>query len=175
MRKYIGICILFVIASVTVKAQKIAFVDAEYVLQHIPEYSSAQKQLNAMSEKWQSEINDKFLAVDKMQKEYQADQVLLTQDMRKKREADILQKENEAKELQQGKFGFEGELYKQKLRLIKPIQERVGKTIEEYANKENIDMILDKSSVNLLFGRSNFNVTNDIITKLGYKPGTFAN
>jgi outer membrane protein len=175
MRKYIGICILFVIASVSAKAQKIAFVDAEYVLQHIPEYSSAQKQLNAMSEKWQSEINDKFLAVDKMQKEYQADQVLLTQDMRKKREADILQKENEAKELQQGKFGFEGELYKQKLRLIKPIQERVGKTIEEYANKENIDMILDKSSVNLLFGRSNFNVTNDIITKLGYKPGTFAN
>ncbi|MBK0384429.1 OmpH family outer membrane protein [Pedobacter sp. SD-b] len=175
MKKYIGICILLVIASVSVKAQRLAFVDSEYVLQHIPEYSSAQKQLNAMSEKWQSEINDKFAEVDKMQKDYEADKVLLTDDMRKKREGDILQKENEAKNLQQKRFGFEGDLYKEKLRLIKPIQERIGKTIEEYANKENIDMILDKSSVNLLFGRANFNVTNDIIIKLGYKPGTFAN
>jgi len=109
-----------------------------------------------------------------MQKDYQADQVLLTDDMRKKREEDILQKDKEAKEFQQLKFGFEGDLYRQKIRLIKPIQEKVAKAIEEYAGKESIDIVLDKSSITLLYARANYDSTNDIITKLGYKPGSFA-
>ncbi|MFC5283076.1 OmpH family outer membrane protein [Pedobacter alpinus] len=174
MKKYIILPILTVMLCITAKAQRLAYVDSEYVLQHIPEYSSAQKQLNALAEKWQSDIDSKFAEVDKMQKDFIADQVLLTDVMKKKRENDILLKEKEAKDLQQSKFGYEGELYKQKLRLIKPIQDKVAKAVEEYAGRESIDIIIDKSSVTLLFARPTFDGTNDVIVKLGYKPGAFA-
>lgn len=174
MKKYIILTLFIVILCTTAFGQRLAFVDSEYILKHIPEYSSAQKQLDALAQQWQKEIDDKFLVVEKMQKDYQADQVLLTDDMRKKREEDILQKEKEAKEFQQLKFGFEGDLYRQKIRLIKPIQEKVAKAIEEYAGRESIDIVLDKSSITLLFARANYDSTNDIITKLGYKPGSFA-
>lgn len=160
--------------SASVFGQRLAYVDSEYILRHIPEYSSAQKQLDALSDQWQKEIETKFAESEKMSKDYQADKVLLTDDMKKKREADISQKEKEANELQQLRFGFEGDLYKQKIRLIKPIQDRVAKAIEEYAGRENIDLVLDKSSVTLLYARANFDSTNDVITKMGFKPGSFA-
>jgi outer membrane protein len=175
MSKYITLFVFLIIFGFGASAQTLAYVDSEYVMQHIPEYSSAQKQLNAMSELWQKNINDKFAEVEKLKLDYKADEVLLTDDMRKKRQVDILQKENETNDLQQSKFGFEGQLYKEKLRLIKPIQDKVAKAIEEYANKENIDLVLDKSTVTLLFARPNFNATNNVIIKLGYKPGSFAN
>ncbi|MDA9554747.1 OmpH family outer membrane protein [Pelobium sp.] len=174
MKKYIILTLFTVMLSAVAFAQRLAYVDSEYILKHIPEYSSAQKQLDALSIQWQKEIDDKFKEVEKMQKDYQADQVLLTDDMRKKRESDIEQKDKEAKELQQLRFGFEGDLYKQKIRLIKPIQERVAKAIEEYANRENIDIVLDKSSVTLLYAKGNYDSTNAVITRMGYKPGSFA-
>ena len=174
MKKYIFLSLFCLIFYARLSAQSITYVDSEYILKHVPEYSSAQKQLDALALQWQKSIDDKFLEVEKMQKEFQADMVLLTDEMRKNREAEITQKEKEVKDLQQQKFGFEGELYQQKIRLIKPIQERVAKAIEEYANRQNIDMVIDKSSVTLLFARPNYDGTNEIIIKMGYKPGSFA-
>ncbi len=174
MKKYIILPIFIVMLCLTAHAQRLSYVDSEYILKHIPEYSSAQKQLNASAQKWQSDIDAKFVEVEKMRNDFQADQVLLTDDMKKKREADISQKEKEANDMQQQKFGYEGELYKEKLRLIKPIQDKVAKAVEEYANSESIDMVVDKSTVTLLFARPNFDATNQVIVKLGYKPGTFA-
>jgi outer membrane protein len=155
-------------------AQHIAYVDSEYILKHIPEYSSAQKQLDALAEQWQKDIDVKFAEVNKMQKEYQADRVLLTDAMKKQRETEIDKKEKEATDLQQQRFGFQGELFNQKIRLIKPIQNKVAKAVEDYANSESIDIIIDKSTVTLLFARPTFDGTNDIITRMGYKPGSFA-
>lgn len=155
-------------------AQRVAYVDSEYILKHIPEYSSAQKQLDALAEQWQKEIDVKFAEVNKMQKEYQADRVLLTDAMKKQRETEIEKREKEAIDSQQQRFGFQGELFNQKIRLIKPIQDRVAKAVEDYANSESIDIIIDKSTVTLLFARSTFDGTNDIITRMGYKPGSFA-
>ena len=174
MKRYIILTLLTVMLSASTFAQSLVYVDSEYILKHIPEYSSAQKQLDALALQWQKEIDDKFISVEKMQKDYQADAVLLTDDMRKKRQEDINQKDKEVKEFQQQKFGFEGDLYRQKIRLIKPIQEKVAKAIEEYAGRENIDIVLDKSTVTLLFARANFDGTNAVITKMGYKPGSFA-
>jgi outer membrane protein len=174
MKKYIVFALFSLLFCLRLSAQSITYVDSEYVLKHVPEYSSAQKQLEALAQLWQKEIDNKFLDLEKLQKDYQADMVLLTDDMRKSREAEIGQKDKEVKDLQQQKFGFEGELYQQKIKLIKPIQERVAKAIEEYASKENIDIVLDKSSVTLLFARANYDGTNDIIIKMGYKPGSFA-
>lgn len=174
MKKYIILPIFIVMLCLTVKAQRLAYVDSEYILKHIPEYSSAQKQLNASAQKWQNDIDAKFVEVEKMRKDFQADQVLLTDDMKKQREGDIAGKEKIANDLQQQKFGFEGDLYKEKLRLIKPIQDKVAKAVSEYANAESIDIIIDKSTVTLLFARSSYDATNRVIMKLGYKPGTFA-
>ncbi|WP_304062265.1 OmpH family outer membrane protein [Pedobacter glucosidilyticus] len=172
--RYIISVLLIVISSVGVFAQRLAYVDSDYILKHVPEYSSAQKQLDGLSEQWQKEIDKKFQEVETLNKAYLADQVLLTDEMRNKREEEIKAKEQEATELQQKRFGFEGELYQQRLKLIKPIQEKIGKAIEEYAAREGLDMILDKASVTMLFARPNFDRSNDIITRLGYKPGSFA-
>nr|MBC7613175.1 OmpH family outer membrane protein [Pseudopedobacter sp.] len=174
MRKYIILSILFVMLGAVAFAQRVAYVDSEYILKHIPEYSSAQKQLDALAEQWQKEIDVKFAEVNKMQKEYQGDRVLLTDAMKKQRETEIEKREKEAIDSQQQRFGFQGELFNQKIRLIKPIQDRVAKAVEDYANSESIDIIIDKSTVTLLFARSTFDGTNDIITRMGYKPGSFA-
>lgn len=173
MKKSIILFALIVIANVAL-AQRLAYVDSEYILKHIPEYVSAQKQLNELSVQWQRDIDQKFKDAETMQKAYQADKILLTDDMRKRREEEIGQKQTEATELQQKKFGYEGDLFKEKVRLIKPVQERIAKAIQEYAARESLDMIFDKASVTLLFARPNYDRSNDIITRLGYKPGTFA-
>jgi len=173
MKKSIILFALTVIANVAL-AQRLAYVDSEYILKHIPEYASAQKQLNELSVQWQKDIDQKFKDVETMQKAYQADKVLLTDDMRKRREEEIGKIETEANELQQKKFGYEGELFKEKVRLIKPVQERIAKAIQEYAARENLDIVLDKATVTFLFARPNYDRSNDIITRLGYKPGTFA-
>lgn len=173
MKKSIILFALIVIANVAL-AQRLIYVDSEYILKHIPEYASAQKQLNELSVQWQKDIDQKFKDVEAMQKAYQADKVLLTDDMQKSREAEIGKIEAEANELQQKRFGYEGELFKEKIRLIKPVQERIAKAIQEYAARESLDIVLDKASVTFLFARPNYDRSNDIITRLGYKPGTFA-
>lgn len=173
MKKIIIIFALFAISNV-VLAQRLVYVDSEYIMKHIPEYASAQKQLDNLSVQWQKDIERKFKDVEAMQKTYEADKVLLTDDMKKRREEEINAKESEASELQQKKFGYEGDLFKEKIRLIKPVQDRIAKAIQEYAARESLDIILDKASVTFLFARPNYDRSNDIITRMGYKPGTFA-
>ena len=173
MKKYILALFVVIMYSASVSAQRLAYVDSEYILKHIPDYKSAQKQLDNVSSVWQKEIDAKFQEVEKMYKAYQADQVLLSEEMRKRRENEIIDKEKAAKDFQKLKFGFEGDLYRERVKLIKPIQDRVAATIKEYAEEEDLDMIFDKSAgVTLLFGRPTYDKSNDIITKLGYKSGT---
>ncbi len=176
MKKIILSVIFITILCFSGYSQRLAFVDSEYILKHVPEYASSQKQLDALSLQWQKEIDTRFQDVEKMYKTYQADQVLLTAEMKKRREDEIIIKEKEAKDLQKQKFGYEGELFQQRLRLIKPIQERVAKAIEEYSSRQDIDIMLDKNSgaVMMLYARPSYDKSNDIITKLGYKPGSFA-
>ena len=174
--KKIVLSLMMVLAfGLVAKAQRFVYVDSEYILKHIPEYNSAQKQLDALSEQWQKEVDDRFAEVEKLYKAYQADQVLLTDDMRKRRETEIMDKEKEAKEFQRQKFGFEGELFQQRSRLIKPIQERVAKAIRSLAEDQQLDVVFDKNSeVNMLYANTRLDKSNDVIVRLGYKPGTFA-
>ncbi|TAF46164.1 MAG: OmpH family outer membrane protein [Sphingobacteriales bacterium] len=155
------------------KAQRLAYVDSEFILKHIPDYKSAQKQLDNQSSVWQKEIDTKFREIEKMYQTYQADQVLLSAEMKKRRENEIIDKEKAAKDFQKLKFGYEGDLFKERVKLIKPIQDKVAAAIKEYAETEDLDMIFDKSAgVTLLFGRNTYDKSNDIITKLGYKTGS---
>lgn len=175
MKKIVLSLIMVLAFGLVAKAQRFVYVDSEYILKHIPEYNSAQKQLDALSEQWQKEVDDRFAEVEKLYKAYQADQVLLTDDMRKRRETEIMDKEKEAKEFQRQKFGFEGELFQQRSRLIKPIQERVAKAIRSLAEDQQLDVVFDKNSeVTMLYANTRLDKSNDVIVRLGYKPGTFA-
>lgn len=172
-RVILGTLLLFVI-TFTASAQRFAYVDSDYILKHIPEYTSSQKQLDALSAQWQKDVDAKFVEIERLFKAYQADQVLLTEDMRKRRETDIIERENAAKEFQRLKFGFEGELFQVRTRLIKPIQDRVAKAIQAVADAQQLDMIFDKNSeITLLYASPRLDKSNDVITRLGYKPGTF--
>jgi len=170
--KRILLTLTFIAAmSVSAFAQRLAYVDSEYILKHIPEYVSAQKQLEDMSEKWQKEVDARYSSIESMYKAYQQDQVMLSDEMRKKREDEIVQKEKETKDFQKKIFGFEGDLYQERLKLIKPIQERVSKAIQAIAESQNLDVVLDKGSeVTFLFANPRLDKSNDVITKLGYKP-----
>ncbi len=169
MKKFI-LAIVLIVSAFCASAQRLAYVDSEYILKSIPEYKSAQKQLDNISKVWQKEIDTKFKEIDKMYQAYQADQVLLSEEMRKRRENEIIDKEKEAKDYQKLKFGFEGDLFKERIKLIKPIQDKVAQTIKDYAEREDLDIIIDKSNTTLLFGRPTYDKSNDIIAKLGYKP-----
>jgi len=172
MKKYILLSLLF-FTSIGAFAQKFAYVDTEYILKHLPEYKAALNQLNVSSEQFQKQLDVKFSVIDGMYKAYQADQVLLTDDMRKRRENDIIEKEKEAKEFQRQKFGPEGDLFQSRVKLLNPIQEKVSKTIADFAKSKGLDFIFDKSSeaTMMIYASSNYDLSKDIVIKLGYKPG----
>jgi outer membrane protein len=165
---------LFLLVSLGVSAQKMAYVDTEYILKHIPDYKSSLTQIEGLSKQYQKEVDDVFKEVDRMYKAYQADQVLLTDEMRKRRENDIIETEKKAKELQRQKFGPEGDLFQTRAKLLKPIQEKVSTTIADVAKNKYIDFVFDKSSEStmMIYASANYDISNDVITKLGFKPGT---
>jgi outer membrane protein len=154
-------------------AQKYAYVDTEYILQNIPDYKSAQGQIDNLSAQWQKEIEAKYAEIDKLYKAFQAEQILLTEEMKRKRENEIIAKEKEVKELQKARFGVDGELFKKRQELIKPIQDKVYNAIKALAEKGSYAVIFDKSSgASLLYTNPKFDKSNDILLAMGYKPGS---
>jgi len=175
MKKIIFTLAFVLLAFTGAFAQRFAFVDSEYILKHVPDYASAQKQLAVLSDQWQKEVDNRFQEIDRLYKAYQADQVLMTGDMKKRREAEIVEKEKAAKDFQRSKFGPEGELAQRSTALVKPVQDKVAKAIQAVAEGENLDMIFDKNSETImLYANPRYNKSDAVITKLGLKPGVFA-
>src|SRR3978361_1234000 len=175
MKKIILLLFLTFTAFTSTFAQRFAFVDSDYILKHIPEYAAAQKQLAALSDQWQKEVDGRSQEIDRLYKAYEADQVLMTADMKKRREAEISDKEKAVKEFQRQKFGPDGDLSKKSTALIKPIQDRLTKAIQAVAESDNLDMIFDKNSeVIMLYANPRYDKSADVITRLGLKPGVFA-
>ena len=154
-------------------AQRFAYVDSDFILKHMPEYASAQKQIEALSVQWQKEVDQRFQEIDRLYKAYSADQVLMTADMKKRREAEIADKEKTAKDFQREKFGPDGELAKKSNAIIKPVQDKMAKAIQAVAENESLDMIFDKNSeVMMLYANPRYDKSNDVLTKLGHKGAT---
>ena len=175
MKKLFLTLLIPVLAVTAAFAQRFAYVDSEYILKHVPEYASSQKQLAAISDQWQKETDARFQDIDRMYKAYQADQVLMTADMKKRRENEIIDKEKAAKDFQRQKFGPDGELAQRSTALVKPIQDRVAKAVQAIAESENLDMIFDKNSeVIMLYANPRYDKSAAVITRLGLKPGVFA-
>src|SRR3984885_7556837 len=122
MKKIFLLLVFTFITFTAAFAQRFAYVDSDYILKHMPEYASAQKQLSSLSDQWQKEVDNRFAEIDRLYKAYQADQVLMTADMKKRREAEIVDKEKAAKDFQRQKFGPDGELAQKSNSIIKPVQ-----------------------------------------------------
>ncbi len=165
------IIFLAIIFSGITNAQKFAFVDTDYILDNIPEYKGAKKQLDDLSVQWQKQIESKYAEIDKLYKAFQQEQILLTEDMKRKRENEIIQKEKEAKDFQKSKFGVEGELFKKRQELVKPIQDKVFSAIKELSTAGNYSMVFDKSGQsNILFADSKYDKSDEVLKKLGFSP-----
>ncbi len=165
---------LIMLLTIGVSAQKYAYVDTEYILENIPEYKIAQDQLNELSVSWQKEIEEKFAEIDRMYRAYQAEAVLLPEEMKRKREEEIIAKEKEAKQLQQQRFGQNGDLFTKRQELVKPIQDKIFTAIEEIATSGNYAVIFDKAgSVSLIYTNPRFDRSDDVLEKLGYRAGGY--
>ncbi len=176
MKKMMLVVMIVLLASFTstVKSQtKFAYVDSDYILENIPEYAAAQDKLDELSVEWQKEIELKFKEIDSLYKKFQTESVLLPEDMKTKKENAITAKEKDAKALQKQRFGKEGDLYKKRQELIKPIQDKIYNAIEELATEGAYGIIFDKSaSLTMLYTNAKLDKSDDVLEKLGYKPGT---
>lgn len=152
------------VATLSLNAQKIAVVDITQVLNSIPTYKQAQEELDKISAKWRSDIAQKQDAIKGMYSKYQAEQVLLSDEARKQRENEIMNKEKEVREDQRVKFGPEGELFRKRQELIKPIQDKVYAAIERFATEKGYDLVLDKSgSAGIIFTNATYDKTNQVL------------
>lgn len=149
-------------------AQKYGFVDTEYILGNIPEYEAAQEKLNEMSVEWQKEIEEKFAEIDKLYKAYQSESVLLPEDLKRQREEEIIQKERQAKELQKQRFGQDGDLFKKRQELVKPIQDKVFNAIEEIATTKSYAFVFDKAGgMTMLYANPRYDLSDEVLRKIG--------
>ncbi|MBS1762723.1 MAG: OmpH family outer membrane protein [Bacteroidetes bacterium] len=165
--------LLFLIATAlvfAVNAQRYAVIDSRYILEKIPEYTEAQKKLDQFSALWQQEIDQKQAALNRMYKDYEAEQVMLPDDLKRKREDELFNKEKELRELQKKRFGFEGDLFKKRQELIKPIQDRVYNAIQKLATEKQYDFILDKSEgITVIFADPKLDKSEEILKSMGVK------
>lgn len=169
MKQITLICALLLMA-VAVQAQKFAFVDTEYILNNIPSYKAAQDDLEVQAAEWQQEIETRYKEIDKMYREYQAEKVLLTQDMRNKREEDIIKAEQDVKTLQKDYFGDGGLLFKKRQEKIGPIQDQIYNAIKELSNESGYAIIFDSASgPTVMYTNPRYDVSDAILERLGYK------
>jgi outer membrane protein len=170
LKKLILLLPLAFFAMGTVSAQKYAYVDTKAILDEMPEYKEAQKKIDDMSEKWQKEIEEKMQIIDKKYKDYQREQIILPEETKRQREDEIMQLEREMKEFQRSKFGVNGELFKERSRLIEPIQDKVYKAVKDIAVEGGFSFIFDKSSQsNILYADPKLNKNDQVLKKLGVK------
>ncbi len=171
MKKTLLFTLLLVCTALATQAQqRYAIIDTKYILERIPEYRDADKKLQQVGEQWQKEIDDKQTQLDKMYKNYEAEQFMLTEELRKKREDELFVREKEIRDLQKKRFGYEGDLFKERQRLIKPVQDRVYNAVQKMALARSYDFVLDKSEgITVIFADPKLDKSDDILKELGIK------
>ena len=165
------ILLLFCLPALAVAySQKYAVIDSKYILQQLPQYKEAQKKLDQFSEQWQQEIDKRSKELDIMQKNYEAEQVMLSDLLKKKREDEIFNKDKELRDLQKKRFGYEGDIFKKRQELIKPIQDRIYSAIQHMAATREYDFILDKSEgITVIFADPKLDKSDEVLKQLGVK------
>jgi outer membrane protein len=154
--------------GIAANAQRYCVIDSKYILDKLVDYKDAQTRLDQTSQGWQTEIDTKMQEVERMYKAYQAERAMLSDDMRKRREEEIMVKEKAAKDLQKQRFGYEGDLFKERQKLVKPIQDRVYNAVQKMATSKSYDMVLDKAGgVTLFYADPKLDRSDDVLKLLG--------
>ncbi len=167
-RLFTTLCAI-IICVAGASAQKYALVDMEYILKNIPAYEMANEQLNQVAKRWQKECDDLAAEAGVLHKNYVADMVFLTDEMKQQRADEVKAKEQEVAELRRQYFGPEGELYKKRESLMKPIQDDIYNAIKKLAEERGYTMVIDRaSSSNIIFASPKADISNDVLAKLGY-------
>ena len=170
MKKTLLIACCFLMAAIITNAQRYAVIDSKYILEKLPEYKESQSKLDAFSIQWQQEIDKKQADLDKMYKDYDAEQIMLPDDLKKKREDELFNREKEVRKIKKRRFGFEGDLFKKRQELIKPIQDRVYAAIQKLAVEKSFDFILGKSEgITVIFADPKLDRSDDVLRFLGVK------
>ena len=159
----------FLSLNLAAKGEQVVLVDMDYIMSAIPAYETANEQLEQISKKWQKEIEALLVEVQTMYKNYQTELVFLSDDMKKKREDEIIAKEKEANDLKRKYFAPDGELYKKREALVKPIQDEIYNAVQELCEQNGYQVVLDKSSTNnLIFASPKIDISDQLLEKLGY-------
>ncbi|TAJ42742.1 MAG: OmpH family outer membrane protein [Chitinophagaceae bacterium] len=170
MKKTLLLLIAFVGLAFASQAQRYAIIDTKYILSKIPEYRDADKKLQLVGEQWQKEIDDKQAQLDKMYKNYEAEAFMLTDELKKKREDELFVREKEVRELQKRRFGYEGDLFKERQKLVKPVQDKVYNAVQKMAISKAYDFVLDKSEgITIIFADPKLDKSEDVLKELGIK------
>ena len=170
MKKILAALLVTICFAFAAEAQRYAIVDTKYILDKIPDYKEAQKSLDVVSEQWQKEIDAKQADLDRMYRNFEAEQVMLSDELKKKREDELFMREKELRDLQRKRFGFEGDLFKKRQELVKPIQDKVYMAIQKIAANRQYDFILDKSEgITVIFADPKLDRSEDVLRELGVK------
>ena len=158
------------IAGSSLQAQRYAIIDTRLILDKLPDYKNAQKKLDQISEQWQREIDARQAALDKMYKDFDAEQVMLSDELKKKREDELFVRDREVREMHRRYFGPDGELFKKRQEFVKPIQDRVYNAVQRLASQRGYDFILDKSEgITVIFADPKLDKSEDVLRELGVK------
>lgn len=164
---FISLFMAFALGSVN--AQQYALIDMEYILNRIPAYENAKKQLESLSSSWQSKIDKEVEEVDAMYKKYQADLSFLAGEEKTKRENEIVAKENEIQTLRNQYFGAQGELFKHQEKLIKPLQDNIYEAVKEISTAAGYAMVIDRASAtSIIFASPSIDISDQVLSRLGY-------
>lgn len=171
MKKILVFPIAFLMFSLASFAQRYAVVDARYIMDKMPEYKLAQAQLDQTANNWQKEIDAMQRQLDSMYRNFEAEEMMLSQELIKKRKDELFNKEKAVRDLQRKRFGFEGDLFTERQKLIKPIQDKVYTAIQKIAVARSYDFILDKSEgITVIFADPKLDKSEDVLRELGVKP-----
>jgi outer membrane protein len=160
----------FLITALFGAAQKYAVVDTRYILDKMPEYRNAQQQLDVMAATWQQQIDSMQTALDRLYREFDAEQVMLTAELKKRKEDQLFNKEKELRDLQRKRFGFEGDLFRKRQELVKPVQDKVYNAIQKLAASRGYDFVLDKSEgITIIFADPKLDKSEEVLKELGIR------
>ncbi|KAA9325454.1 OmpH family outer membrane protein [Adhaeribacter soli] len=168
MKKILGILFVLLLAAPAAFAQKFGYIDSEFILSKMPAYASAKQEADQFSANWQKEADGLFQEAEKLRKKFQAEEVLLTDEMKKKRLAEIEAKEKEARDFQKKVFGFEGLLFKKRAELIRPVQDNLFEAVEKVSKKKGLQIMFDKSGdLTMIYTNPVHDYTEFVLEELG--------
>ncbi|MCB9231726.1 MAG: OmpH family outer membrane protein [Bacteroidia bacterium] len=170
MKKIFALGILLILLGNLTFAQKFGYIDSQSILEKMPAYQAAQQEIDQISAKWQADLEEKYKVIEKKYKDYQAEAVLLPDDVKKSREEEIFALEREAKDYKKEKFGYDGELYKLQDEKIRPIQDQIFESVAKIAESKKLDIILDKSAdTGIIYANPLYDRTKDVLNMMGIK------